>query len=114
MEQVINDVDLYVNKNWGKNDEDYIDDDGITQNTLTFKRMIKYSLIFPICCDLRVELKHLKPYLLQETSRQMMKPMTSIRKWSKTVSDHMETKGCLNDFKNVPLPVSKKKLNYSI
>ena len=60
MEQIINDVDIHVDKTFGTSDKTFKDDKGIIHNPLTFSRSMKFSLIFQICCNLPVELKQMK------------------------------------------------------
>ena len=69
MEKVINDVDIHVDKTFGNTNATFEDEDGIVHNPLTFRRSMKYSLIFQISSDLPVELKQIRTFLLQESEK---------------------------------------------
>ena len=93
-------VDIHMDKNFGTSDNTFKDDKNVIHNPLTFRTSMKYALIFQISCNLPVELKQMKTYLVKTSSKLIDKPTTSVRDWTETLTTEFESKGILHYYTN--------------
>ena len=111
MEQIINDIDIHVDKTFGKTSATFLDDKNRVQSPLTWRTSMKYAIIFQITCNLPVEFKQMRTYLVQSSSALIELPKTAVRDWIDLLTIEFTGKGILHDFTTSCIPATKKKLN---
>ena len=70
----------------------------------------KYA-IFQIACNLAVEFKQMRTYLVKSSSELLELSKTAVRHWIDLLTIEFTSKGILHDFTTTCIPASKKKLN---
>ena len=112
-EQIISDIDIHVDKTFGKTCSTYTDAKQRVHSPLTSRLVMKYSIIFQVALNLPIEFKQMRTYLLQSSSAALsdISLLIDIPEWMELLTKEFTSKGILHDYTSANIPASKKELN---